>query len=68
MYQNEVIDILKDEMSMITGEEDDEEEGDPGIQNKFKENTLTEYQSFTDLTYSKSKVISTVQWLPHKKV
>lgn len=40
---------------------------DSGTGNR-KENTISEYQSFTDLQHSKGKAVSAIHWLPHRKV
>lgn len=60
LIQNEIANIFEDDFSAV-GEED-------GAAGGRKENVITEQQSFTDLTYSKGKVISFIQWLPHRKV
>lgn len=60
LIQNEIANIFEDDFSAV-GEED-------GAAGGRKENVITEQQSFTDLTFSKGKVISFIQWLPHRKV
>lgn len=40
---------------------------DTGTGNR-KENSIAEYQSFTDLQHSKGKAVSAIHWLPHRKV
>ena len=39
---------------------------DSGTGNR-KENSISEYQSFTDLQHSKGKAVSAIHWLPHRK-
>lgn len=38
-----------------------------GMSGNKKENVISEYQSFTDLEYSKNKVVSAIQWVPGTK-
>lgn len=56
LQQNELADVFEDDLAALA-----EEDSAPG--NKL-ENVISEYQSFTDLTYSKSKVVSAVDWQP----
>ncbi|KAK9820498.1 hypothetical protein WJX72_010908 [[Myrmecia] bisecta] len=59
LQQNEVTNIFEDDFAALA--EDD------GLSGNRKENVISEYQSFTDLLYSKNKVVSAIQWLPHRK-
>lgn len=60
LIQNEITNIFENDFAVV-GEED-------AVSGSRKENVITEYQSFTDLNYSKNKVVSYIQWLPHRKV
>ncbi|GAX83067.1 hypothetical protein CEUSTIGMA_g10493.t1 [Chlamydomonas eustigma] len=59
LIQNEVTNIFRDDFASLA--EDD------AVSGNRKEANITEVQSFTHLTYSKNKVVSAVQWLPHRK-
>ncbi|KAG1670681.1 hypothetical protein FOA52_010956 [Chlamydomonas sp. UWO 241] len=60
LIQNEVTNIFEDDFSALV--EDDAAGG-----GNRKEAAISEFQSFTHLTYSKNKVVSCIQWLPHRK-
>ena len=59
LQQNEITDISEDHFSILT--EDDAFTASKG------ENSITEFQSFTDLVYSKGKVVSSIDWIPGKE-
>jgi len=59
LIQNEITNIFEDDFSALAEED--------GMSGNRKESIVTEYQSFTHLTYSKNKVVSAIQWLPHRK-
>ncbi|GFH21502.1 ADP-ribosylation factor-like protein 3, partial [Haematococcus lacustris] len=59
LIQNEITNIFADDFAAL-GEDD-------GMTGNRKESIVTEYQSFTHLIYSKNKVVSAIQWLPHRK-
>ena len=59
LQQNEVTDIFEDEFASL-GEED-------AVLGNKKENVITEFQSFTDLTYSRNKCVSAIDWMPLRK-
>ncbi|MEW5301410.1 MAG: hypothetical protein WDW36_004270 [Sanguina aurantia] len=59
LIQNEVVDIFTDDLAALAEED--------GLSGNRKESMLSESQSFTHLTYSKNKVVSAIQWLPHRK-
>lgn len=59
LVQNEVTNIFEDDFQALSEED--------GVSGNRKENVVTEFQSFTHLTYSKNKVVSAIQWLPHRK-
>lgn len=61
MVQNEIVDIFRDDLAALT------DEADGGGGGSRKESLVSEAQSFTHLTYSKNKVVSAIQWLPHRK-
>ena len=56
LQQNEVADLFLDDLAALA-----DEDSAPG--NRL-ENVISEFQSFTHLTYSKSKVVSAVDWMP----
>lgn len=60
LQQNEVTNIFEDDFAFL-GDDD-------GGNGNRKENTISEYQSFTDLQHSKGRVVSAIHWLPHRKV
>ena len=60
LQQNEVTNIFEDDFAFLGDD-------DSGTGNR-KENTISEYQSFTDLQHSKGKAVSAIHWLPHRKV
>jgi dynein intermediate chain 3, axonemal len=60
LQENEVVDIYEDDLAALA--EDDAFSGNQ------KDNGLSEYQSFTDMNFSRQKVVSAVQWLLHRKV
>ena len=60
LTMNSVCNIYEDDFAGLA--EDD------GASGNRKDNAISEYQSFVDLTFSKGKVISAIQWLPHRKV
>ena len=60
LQQNEVTNIFEDDFAALGDEE--------ASSGSRRENSITEYQSFVDLTFSKNKVVSAIQWLPHRKV
>lgn len=59
LIQNEITNIFADDFSALSEED--------GMSGNRKESIVSEYQSFTHLTYSKNKVVSAIQWLPHRK-
>lgn len=59
LIQNEVTNIFQDDFASLAEED--------AVSGNRKEAIIAEYQSFTHLTYSKNKVVSAVQWLPHRK-
>ena len=59
--QNEITNIFRDDLSSLN------DEADGGGGGSRKETLVSEAQSFTHLTYSKNKVVSAIQWLPHRK-
>ena len=56
LQQNEITDTLEDHFATLA-----EEDSAPG---KRSENVISEFQSFTDLVYSKGKIVSAIDWLP----
>lgn len=60
LQQNEVANIFEDDFAFLGDD-------DSGTGNR-KENSIAEYQSFTDLQHSKGKAVSAIHWLPHRKV
>ena len=56
LLQNEVVDILGDELVKLEKEE-------AGI-DESSGNILQEVQSFTDLSHSKNKAVSALDWIP----
>ena len=60
LQQNEVTNIFEDDFAFL-GDDD-------GGNGNRKENTISEYQSFTDLQHSKGRIVSAIHWLPHRKV
>lgn len=63
LVQNEITNIFKDDLSALS----DEADGPGGGAGNRKENLISEAQSFTHLLYSKAKVVSAIQWLPHRR-
>ncbi|PNW72384.1 hypothetical protein CHLRE_16g674515v5 [Chlamydomonas reinhardtii] len=61
LVQNEITNIFRDDLSSLN------DEADGGGGGSRKETLVSEAQSFTHLTYSKNKVVSAIQWLPHRK-
>lgn len=59
LVQNELTNVFRDELSLLGSEE--------GVSGGGKESQVTETQSFTHLVYSKNKVVTAIQWLPHRK-
>ena len=59
LQQNEVANIFEDDFAFLGDD-------DSGTGNR-KENSIAEYQSFTDLQHSKGKAVSAIHWLPHRK-
>jgi len=59
LQQNEAFDIFENEFAALA-----DDDSAPG--NK-SENVITEYQSFTDLTYSKGKLVSCIDWMTVRK-
>ncbi|XP_024543144.1 WD repeat-containing protein 63 [Selaginella moellendorffii] len=59
LQQNEVLDLFEDDFASF-GEED-EHAGQKTI------SVITEFQAFSDLLYSKGKMISAIDWMPGKK-
>lgn len=57
--ENQVVDVLHNDFPSPSE--------DGGTITERKETLLKEYQSFTDLVYSKSKVVTHIQWSPFKK-
>ncbi|KAF6260876.1 WD40-repeat-containing domain protein [Scenedesmus sp. NREL 46B-D3] len=79
LLQNAVADVLTDDLELLA---DEEGEGLAGSSSSGpnggsraaggggggrQEHVLTEAQSFTDLTYSKNKVVSAICWVPNRK-
>ena len=60
LQQNEVTNIFEDDFAFLG--DDDSSTGNR------KENSISEYQSFTDLQHGKGKAVSAIHWLPHRKV
>ena len=60
MQQNEVVNIFEDDFAFLGDDET--------ATGARKENSISEYQSFTDLQHSKGKAVSAIHWLPHRKV
>lgn len=56
LQQNEITDTSEDHFDTLA-----EEDSAPG---KRSENVISEFQSFTDLVYSKGKIVSAIDWLP----
>ncbi|GLC44506.1 hypothetical protein PLESTB_000065900 [Pleodorina starrii] len=61
LVQNEITNIFRDDLTALN------DEADGGGGGSRKETLVSEAQSFTHLTYSKNKVVSAIQWLPHRK-
>ncbi|KXZ55747.1 hypothetical protein GPECTOR_2g1297 [Gonium pectorale] len=61
LVQNEITNIFRDDLTALN------DEADGGGGGSRKETLISEAQSFTHLTYSKNKVVSAIQWLPHRK-
>jgi len=59
LQQNEITNVFEDDFTMLAEED--------GISGNKKENVISEYQSFTDLTYSKNKIVQAIQWVPGAK-
>ncbi|KAJ7548215.1 hypothetical protein O6H91_07G003200 [Diphasiastrum complanatum] len=59
LQQNEVMDLFEDDFSSF-GEEDDHF-------GRKSVNVITEYMSFSDLSFSKGKMISAIDWMPGKQ-
>lgn len=59
LVQNEITNIFQDDFAALAEED--------GVSGNRRETSLQEYQSFTDLIYSKNKVVTAIQWLPHKR-
>ncbi|KAH7299086.1 hypothetical protein KP509_25G072000 [Ceratopteris richardii] len=58
LQQNEVMDLFEDDFENLAEEED--HSGHKSITN------IMEYQSFSDLLYSKGKMVSAIDWMPGK--
>mmetsp|Transcript_15965 Transcript_15965/g.37684 ORF Transcript_15965/g.37684 Transcript_15965/m.37684 type:complete len:844 (+) Transcript_15965:19-2550(+) len=56
MWQNETFDVFEDDYAKLG-----EEEATLGSN---LDSSIKEYQSFTDITYSKNKVVSCIDWMP----
>ncbi|WIA14707.1 hypothetical protein OEZ85_003200 [Tetradesmus obliquus] len=82
LLQNTVADVLADDLRLLADEEAEglggsssssagangsSRAGGGGGSGGRQEHVLTEAQSFTDLTYSKNKVVSAVCWVPNRK-
>ena len=59
LQQNEVMDIFEDDFAALA-----DEDSAPGNRS---EAAISEYQSFTHLTYSKNKLVSSIDWLPNRR-
>ena len=59
LQQNEVFDIFTNDFATLADD-------DAAVGNNA-ENVMHEYQSFTDLTYSKGKQVSCIDWLHSKR-
>lgn len=59
LQQNEVYDIFANDFAALADD-------DAAVGNNA-ENVISEYQSFTDLTYSKGKQVSCIDWLHSKR-
>ena len=59
LQQNEVMNIFEDDFAALA-----DEDSAPGNRS---EATISEYQSFTHLTYSKNKLVSSIDWLPNRR-
>lgn len=59
LQQNECFDIFEDDFGMLA-----DDDSAPGHKS---ENVITEYQSFTDLKYSKGMLVSGIDWLTKQK-
>ncbi|KAI5058000.1 hypothetical protein GOP47_0028015 [Adiantum capillus-veneris] len=58
LQQNEAVDLFEDDFANLAEEED--HPGHKAITN------IMEYQSFSDLLYSKGKMVSSIDWMPGK--
>ncbi|GIL86238.1 hypothetical protein Vretimale_13768 [Volvox reticuliferus] len=61
LVQNEITNVFRDDLAALN------DEADGGGGGSRKETLVSEAQSFTHLTYSKNKVVSAIQWLPHRR-
>ena len=59
LQQNEITNVFEDDFATLAEED--------GMSGNKKENVISEYQSFTDLEYSKNKVVQAIQWVPGTK-
>ncbi|KAG0569135.1 hypothetical protein KC19_6G067300 [Ceratodon purpureus] len=59
LQQNEVFDLFEDEFAQFVDEE--YQHGDKAV------TSVSEYQSFSELNYGKSKMVSAIDWMPGKR-
>ncbi len=63
LLQNTLIDISEDELAAL-GDDDSA----PTAPDTRKDSSLSELQSFVDLVYTHGRSVTSLQWLPHRKV
>ena len=56
LQQNSILNMFEDDYKLLSEMD--------GITGKKSDATLKEYQSFTDLQFSKNKVITQIEWHP----
>lgn len=61
LLQNALLDIARDELATLGDD-------DPQTSGQQTDSTLTELQSFVDLSYTHGRCVTAIQWLPHRKV
>jgi hypothetical protein len=61
LLQNALFDLSKDELATLGVD-------DLQTASQQSESSLTELQSFVDLTYSHGRCVTAIQWLPHRQV
>lgn len=62
LLQNAHLDVFEDELAALG-----EDEG-PTTAAERQETTLSELQSFVDLSYSHGRAVTRLQWLPQRRV